>query len=113
MVDSVHIFTHAPPGLDQAHLVADVGTKDALTIALPTAPSAQPIELDLYVEARAPSGAVLARVGSASAPHRLTLPRSALRCEPDAIPVRRAWWLWTSVAVVVASIAVSGAIVAN
>jgi hypothetical protein len=65
------------------------------------------------VEARAPSGSVLARAGTEASPLQFSLPPSALVCPSSGPPLRRAWWLWTSVAIAVAGIGVSGAIVAR
>ena len=70
-------------------------------------------ELAYYVEARAPSGASLARVGSPSDPLVAALPRPPSRVATFVIEADEAferdeggsifgeWWLWTAVAVVV------------
>jgi hypothetical protein len=115
-IDSVHVFTRSAPELEAAHLVADVGTQSALVLALPAGASAAlPTWLELYVEARAPSGFVLARAGTNDAPLRFALPPTAPPCVAPAAtpPLRRSWWLWTSIAIAVAGIGVSGAIVAQ
>jgi hypothetical protein len=115
-IDSVHVFMRTAPELEAAHLVADVGTRRALVLALPAGSAAAlPTALDLYVEARAPSGVALARAGTSDAPLRFSLPPTALPCVAPAAapPLRKSWWLWTSVAIAVAGIGVSGAIVAH
>lgn len=70
-------------------------------------------ELAYYVEARAPSGASLARLGSAREPLVAQLPRPPTRVatfvidgddtgqRDDGGSVLGEWWLWTAVAVVV------------
>jgi len=115
-VDSVHVFVRTPLDIPTTHLVADVGTRSRLTFALPAYPSAASARtVELHVEARAPSGALLAQAGSAQAPLVLALTSPLMPCAASAPapPLRHAWWLWTSIAIVVAGIGVSGAIVAN
>jgi hypothetical protein len=70
-------------------------------------------ELSYYVEARAPSGAALARIGSSNEPLVAELPRPPTRVatfvidsddaaeRDDGGSVLGEWWLWTAVAVVV------------
>lgn len=113
-IDSVHVFSHAIDEENVTHLVAAVGTLERLTVPLP-APPAGAVELAIYLEARAPSGAVIGRQASREAPLRGVLPAYEVRCEkPPEVPVRRAWWLWTSIALVaVAGIGVGGALAAH
>ena len=111
-VDSVHLFARRTDG-ERAHLVSEVGNRAIVRFALPAAGSPDDGgQLALWVEARAPSGSVLARAGTEADPLQFALPPAARLCT-QAPPLRRAWWLWTSVAIAVAGIGVSGAIVAR
>ncbi len=118
-VDSVHVFARLVPELEQSHLVADVGLRDHLAIALPAPrapaePGASPPKLELYVEARAPSGAVIARDGGPDAPLIVQLDQPPpCPAAPVAPRPRAPWWLWTSLAIVVAGVSVSGALLAH
>jgi len=133
-VDSVHVFARsgAPadtsprgearsdptrqPSTDAAapsetsHLVADVGVRTSLALALPPAGQAAS-SFAVYVEARAPSGSVLGRDGSASAPLVVRLDAQQ-RCADD-LPGRRRWWVWTGIALAVTGIAIGGALAAH
>lgn len=111
-VDEVHVFAWSSPELPPTHLVAEVGTRDLVTLALPTSPPGA-VALALYVEARAPSGSVLGGEGSREEPLRAALPTPPLCQKAGAPPLQRAWWLWTSVAIVVAGIGVAGAVAAH
>ena len=83
------------------------------SLALP-ALTAHAHTLDFYVEARAPSGYVLARDGSEVAPLRVRLDAApAARAQRHETPLRRTWWLWTSVAIAVAGIGITGALLAH
>lgn len=112
-VDSVHVFAESASGLEPTHLIAEPRGREAVVVALPALGPRQ--QLSVYVEARAPSGAVIGKEGSADEPLVIELPRDVLACPvpPPPKPLRRAWWLWTSVAIVVAGIGVSGALAAH
>lgn len=111
-IDSLHLFVRRADG-ERAHLVAEAGSRAAVRFALPAASSpADGGQLSLWLEARAPSGSVLSRAGTDASPLQFSLPPSTV-CQTQAPPLRRAWWLWTSVAITVAGIGVSGAIVAR
>jgi hypothetical protein len=120
-VDSVHVFAR-PSGAalgdgasagtadETSHVVADVGARTALAVALPPAPQ-KASAIALYVEGRAPSGAVLGRDGSERAPLLIRLEPAAPACAD--VPLRRRWWVWTSVALVVSGVAISAALAAH
>lgn len=112
-VDSVHVFVQEEGEAEPTHLVAEVGTREALALALPEPPR-DARELAIYLEAHAPSGATIGRYGSAEAPLRGMLPPQEAPCVDAHPPLRRAWWLWTSVALVVAvGLGVGGAAAAH
>jgi hypothetical protein len=113
-VDTVHVFAHESLAavsargsqddalLEPSHVVAERGQRSMLTLALPAAsPNAR--ALAVYVQARAPSGAVLGADGSAAAPLKVRLePLSA--CHEHTRSSRRGW-LWTSVSLAALGIA--------
>jgi hypothetical protein len=108
-VESVDLFATGEG--EPMHLVAEVGSRETVSLTLPT-PSSELLAradptLRLYVEARAPSGWVLGRDGTHEAPLQVHLEPTR---EPPA-PTR--WWVWTSVAIAVAGAAVGGAIAAH
>jgi hypothetical protein len=108
-VESIDVFTS---GTDEPmHLVADVGSRAKVALTLPAlAPEllARPEpKLALRVEARAPSGYVLGRDGTHEAPLQVRLDPAP----PE--PAGKHWWIWTSVAIVVAGVAIGGAIAAH
>jgi hypothetical protein len=112
-VESVDVFAQAEGEAAPMHLVADPVASARISLPLPALhprvlAAAAPM-LSLYVEARAPSGYVLGRDGTHEAPLRLRLEPEL---EPPRAPGKR-WWLWTSVAIVVAGVAVGGAIAAH
>jgi hypothetical protein len=118
-VDSVHVFARSAqtvakrvdgPQLDDtSHVVTDVGVRTTLAVALPPAPR-EASSIALYVEARAPSGTVLGRDGSESAP--LIVHLDVRKACAD-VPLRRRWWVWTSVALAVSGLAIGGALAAH
>jgi len=119
-IDSVHVFAWASGALgvgtsegtpdETSHVVADVGARTLLAVALPPAPQ-KASAIALYVEARAPSGAVLGRDGSQRAPLLVRLEPATPACAE--VPLRRRWWVWTSVALVVSGVAIGGAVAAH
>ncbi|MDB4972779.1 MAG: hypothetical protein JWN48_1120 [Myxococcaceae bacterium] len=122
-VASVHVFSPARAdatlgtqalserAIEPIHVVADVDSRPRLTLELPPL-GVQASVVELYVEARAPSGYVLGQSGASSAPLHVRLEPDRTRgLEPE--PVRRAWWLWTSLAVGVSAIVITGAALAH
>ena len=113
-VESVHVFVVPQAGEPGSHLV---GAPDLEQLRLSLPPAApERAELGLYVQARAPSGAVLGRVGDAGAPvyvplRRVDPPLAACTVAPK--PLRREWWLWTTVGLVLSGIVVASAVSAN
>lgn len=110
-VHSVHLFVRTADEPEPAHLVALVGTRERVTFPLVGAANFGATTL-YHLRAEAPSGALLGTLGSELAPLSLSLPHAA-RPATRAVPIHRAWWLWTSLAVVIAGASVSGAIVAR
>ena len=112
-VQGVHVFVRDGQGAVFAHLVRELDARSELRFVLPEA-DASARELALHVEARAPSGVVLAQVGEPEAPLRVALPArkiEATKCPPaPAKPLRREWWLWTSVGLVISGFAVASAL---
>lgn len=114
-VESVHVFLPEPEAGSSSHLVSAVRGDAPLRLVLPEAPRARS-ELALYLEARAPSGAVLGRVGDATSPVYVPLPRVAgplETCAAPSRPLRREWWVWTTVGLVVSGIIVASAVTAH
>jgi hypothetical protein len=104
-VESVDVIADAEG--ERVHLVADLQNQQRVALTLPALVVSKPDpKLALYVEARAPSGYVLGRDGTHDAPLQV-------RLEPDDEPPRRRWWVWTSVAIVIAGVAVGAAIAAH
>ena len=62
--------------------------------------------LDLYVEGRDAEGRLVARGGEPLLPLTLQVRAAGGREDPDETPLRRQWWLWTIVGVVVVGAAV-------
>lgn len=128
------LATHAPPRIDVV-LKGDLSAVARVRLAYRQGVIRQFVEVDLameegvagtdlpllsgpddyvaeyYVEALAPSGAVLARAGSASAPLSVSVPGDPSKLAPlgtsntasasgDSIFTK--WWFWTAVGVVVA-----------
>lgn len=105
-----HVIVFVRSGPDQAYrevVTSRAGLEFSAEVDLPEVTTG----LDYHVEVRAPSGHVLARVGTAEEPRRVepgTLP------EPEPAPVEieedrdqrrpwyRTWWFWTIVGVAVA-----------
>jgi len=114
-VESVHVFLPQPDADGPSHLVSLVSGDRPLRLVLPEPPRVHS-QLGLYLEARAPSGAVLGRVGGATAPVYVPLPRvdvPAPTCTVPAKPLRREWWVWTTVGLVVSGVVVASAVTAN
>lgn len=114
-VESVHVFLPEPDAGRSSHLVSALSGDQPLKLVLPEAPRAR-AELALYLEARAPSGAVLGRAGDATAPVYLPLPRvdaPTATCTVPAKPLRREWWVWTTVGLVVSGVVLASALTVN
>jgi hypothetical protein len=117
-VDSVHVFVGAQADAHQhahepgSHLESEVEGDGPLQLLLPAA-ARDSHELALYLEARAPSGAVLGRVGDAGAAVHVPLPHvdpPLATCTVAREPLRRKWWLWTTVGLVVSGIVIGSAL---
>jgi hypothetical protein len=112
-VQDVHVFVRDAQGAPLAHLVGEVEGASELGFLLPEA-DAGGRELALHVEARAPSGVVLGQVGEPDAPVRVALPARAAAaavCSGKSLkPLRREWWLWTSIGLVISGFAVASAL---
>jgi hypothetical protein len=114
-VDSVHVFVHGEPSEPPSHLVSTVHSDQPLRLVLPAAPHGSR-ELGVYLEARAPSGAVIGRVGEATGLVYIPLPHvdlPAATCTVTPKPLRREWWVWTTVGLVVSAIVVGSAVSAH
>jgi hypothetical protein len=114
-VESVHAFIPEQGDEPGAHLVGIPGADRALRMALPAAPR-EHARLGLYLQASAPSGAVLGGVGDASAPVYVPLRRVAPpadACTVASKPLRREWWVWTTLGLVVSGIVIASAVSAN
>lgn len=112
-VASVDVFARGEEAAGPVHVVADVESRRQVSVTLPALdPSvlaAPHPQLLLYVEARAPSGYVLGSDGTHDRPLKVQLERE----RAQGVPLRQRWWLWTSVSIVVAGVAVGGAIAAR
>lgn len=112
-VQGVHVFVRDGRGAPLAHLVREVEGGSELGFLLPEA-DAEAHELALHVEARAPSGVVLGQIGEPDAPVRVALPprpAPAVACPATPTkPLRREWWLWTSIGLVISGFAVASAL---
>ena len=113
-VESVHVFVEEGAGVRLAHLVSEVKDAQPLSFVLPQA-APQTRSLGLVVEARAPSGAVLGRLGALGEPLQVAVPRAPPPppCPPAAKPLHREWWLWTTVGLVVSAFVVASAVAVN
>lgn len=112
-VQGVHVFVRDGRGAPLAHLVREVDQESELRFVLPEAESNEQ-RLGLHVEAQAPSGVVLGQVGEPDAPVQVALPPRlppAQACPTVAPkPLRREWWLWTSIGLVISGFAVASAL---
>ena len=114
-VESVHVFVLGEASEPSSHLVSTLNGERPLRLLVPGPPRGRH-ELALYLEARAPSGAVLGRAGEASRSLRIPLPRidpEFVACTVAPKPLRRQWWLWTAVGLVVSGIVVASAATAQ
>lgn len=112
-VEAVHAYVWFERERLLSHLVAESGP--SARFFLPERPEGASI-LELHLEARAPSGALLGRLGERERPLQLALrPRPAPAPCPvvDEPPLRRRWWLWTSLGIAVAGVATGSAIAAR
>jgi hypothetical protein len=114
-VESVHVFVEEGHGVPLAHLVDEVRNEAPLSFVLPQA-TAETKNLGLVIEARAPSGTVLGRLGAVDEPLRVAVPPRVPPpppCPPALKPVYREWWLWTAVGLVVSGFVVATAVAVN
>lgn len=113
-IDAVHIFTRARGENEFTHVEASVHDDEMLVAVPALLPGTERVEY--YVEARAPSGYRLASLGSlitpleARVPHR---PPAAAPCATEVKPLRREWWLWTTLGLVASSVVIAGAVAAR
>ncbi len=118
VVDTLHTFVRAERDAAYTEVVNHPLVDETATVLLPAAPFGTS-KYKWYVEARAPSGVILARAGDASVPLESALhARSAKAiptCTPPqrAEPLRKRWWVWTSLGIAVAGVAVGSALVAQ
>lgn len=116
-VESVHVFARSERDAEYTQLLATPSVDDRVTTLLPAA-TLGARAYRWYVEARAPSGLLLARIASAETPNETAylLPPApeSLRCPArKSEPVTHRWWLWTSIGVMVAGAAITTAVVAQ
>jgi hypothetical protein len=114
-VDSVPVFVEGQTGEPPSHLVSTLSSDQPLSLVLPAPPQHSPA-LHLYLEARAPSGAVLGRVGTAAEPVQVPLPSvdgPLAACTVAPKLLRREWWVWTTVGLVVAGFVIGSAVSAQ
>jgi hypothetical protein len=109
-VETVHVTIDEPPGVPLAHLVGEVDDERPLSFVLPPAGPATR-SLQLRIEARAPSGAVLGQLRDVQV-RVPELPPPPPPC-PQPKPLRREWWLWTTLGLVVSGFVVASAVAAN
>ncbi len=112
-VQGVHVFVRDGRGAPLAHLVREVEHESELRFVLPEAEASER-QLALHVEAQAPSGVVLGQVGEPDAPVQVALPSRPppVQACPTVTPkpLRREWWLWTSIGLVISGFAVASAL---
>lgn len=113
-VETVHVFVDTRDGGPTAHLVSPLTGTAELTFLLP-GPLPGLDQLALHLEAQAPSGAVIGRQGDAATPLLLQLPplppvKPEATCIARPKPLRREWWVWTSVGLVLSSVVIASAV---
>lgn len=111
-VESVHLHLRLS-GDREAHLVSDTHGQAHVSFPLSVLTPDDGV-LRLYIDAHAPSGVVLASAGSAEVPLRFTAPAPPLAgCAVVEKPLRKQWWVWTTVGLVLSGITVASALSAN
>lgn len=113
-VDRVHVFVRAERDANFTELLASPAVDDRVTTLLPALPLGARA-YHWYVEARAPSGLLLARIASADEPHESEHLMPQTPATPTCVarkpePLSHRWWLWTSIGVVVAGAAITTAV---
>lgn len=117
-VDALHVFARAGRDAAFTEVVQYPSVDDRATALLPAAPLGAE-RFQWYVEARAPSGLLLARLSSPSAPQESELgPRAAASLKECPVvhrepPLIQRWWVWTTAGLVIAGAMVSGAVAAR
>jgi len=121
-VESVHVRLWLPgENAEPVEVSAVLGLREQLALTLPM-PVSYAGALPVVMEARSPGGYVLGHIGSGEAPARLSVPalQPAEAPPPPSClapasprPLRRAWWLWTSIGVVVTGLAFSAGYLAQ
>jgi hypothetical protein len=112
-VEALHAYVWFEGERLLSHLVSEAGP--SARFFLPARPAAAS-RLELHLEARAPSGALLGLLGERDAPILLALPAPSVPAPCPAAaepPLRRRWWVWTSLGIAVAGIATGSAIAAR
>ncbi|MFT3923495.1 MAG: hypothetical protein QM778_13245 [Myxococcales bacterium] len=119
-VESMHVRLWLPgENADPVEVSAVLGLREQLSLTLPT-PLSYTGPLPVVMEARSPGGYVLGHIGSLETPAQLAIPPGPPSepvipaCPaPERRPLRREWWLWTSVGVVVTGLAFSAGYLAQ
>jgi hypothetical protein len=118
-VQSMHVRLWLPGEGDPVDVSGVLGLREQLAISLP-APLSFKGALPVVVEARSPGGFVLGQIGSNETPASMHVPSvappaavEAHPCPPRPPPIRREWWLWTSLTVVVTGIILSAGYIAQ
>ncbi len=118
-VQSMHVRVWLPGEVEPVDVSRVLGLRDQLTVSLP-APLSFVGVMPVVVEARSPGGFVLGQIGSSEAPASLQVPAlpaaslaETLPCPAPPPPIRRVWWLWTSLTVVVTGIILSAGYIAQ
>jgi hypothetical protein len=112
-VEALHAYVWFEGERLLSHLVAEAGP--SARFFLPARP-ADARRLALHLEALAPSGALLGLLGTRDAPIQLALPPPSAPAPcpvAEEPPLRRRWWVWTSLGIAVAGIATGSAIAAR
>jgi hypothetical protein len=118
-VESVHVRMWLPGDREPIDVSAELRLREQLALTLPTPPVLKGT-LPVVIEARSPGGFVLGQIGSTQEPAPLHLPAPLIlttpapaSCPAPPPPIRRAWWLWTSLSLVVTGIALSAGYIAQ
>lgn len=111
-VETVHVFVDTLDGGPITHLVRPALGDEELIFLLPS-PLVGGNALNLYLEAQAPSGTVIGRLGGATTPLLTPIPALPVvkpTCTMGVKPLRKEWWVWTTVGLVVGGVIVASAV---